>query len=321
MAHYAEHVLPVLQKLPNEVRGKLYAPRPVDREIRNLYGVPVESGTVANSTAPLLCAGFQDLRYGRRPKCLIQHGVGQRYLMPDGKPLDSPSFAGGGGKEAVSLFIVPSQRVADLELARYPQAQAAVVGSPKLDEWLKVPNPRNGVVAVTFHWAQHAARELPEAGWAFETWRDTIAALAKVRPVIGTCHPRAAREIPAWYQSVGIEYVPRFADLLPRAEILVLDTSSAGFEWAALDRPTVWLRGRDWTDIKHGLRFGDPLPGPELGADLADEEHVPSLIAAIELSRERYALARAEVRQRVFDGFVDGNASRRAADAIVALMG
>lgn len=583
VAHYAEHLQPILDALPDALRGSMYAPRPVDAEVRAL-GIACENGTVLNSTAPILAAGYQDLRYARRPKVLVQHGAGQTYCLgpqtlvlrsdlrwvpisdlcigdelpafeeektepkgrqwrrsfvlstravvqpcyqllladgtkviasadhrwlkrnrqcyewlptdrlrdratwnsghstkllrsfspwqedrswgaaylaaafdgegsftqttrdgrqnrvmltftqkenamletvehellargfrftkaaprngvvhlkmlggstealrfigsirprrllanyrqfdggqmravpvevlesefigdqeviaietstrtffaegyashnclPDGSPLDSPSFAGGPGHELADLFLCPSERVAALERARYGKP-AVAVGCPKLDAWTRIPRPRNPrpTVAVTFHWDQRAATEIPEAGWAWPTWRDTIEALSKEMTVLGHAHPRAARELRPWWESIGVEYVPRAVDLLARADCLVLDNSSLGFEWAALDRPTVWLRGADWTSTPHGLpRFLDAvgvphdvaarfLPGPELGA-WALRYGTRELRDAIEMSVERFVLARMQSHQRVYDGLIDGRSARRAADVILA---
>lgn len=323
IAHYAEHCWPVLQAIEPDLRGEMFAPRPVDAEVRAL-GIPCNAGTVLNSTAPLIVGGAQDLRYARRPKCLLQHGAGQTYKLPDGSPLESSSFAGGPGHDLADLFLCPSQRVADLELARYLKARAAVVGVPKLDEWITVPNPHNGVIAVTFHWNQRASSEVPEAGWAFPSWRETIEGLAKTRTIIGHAHPRAARELRPWWESIGVEFVPNAADLLPRAEVLIADSTSLAFEWAALDRPTVWLRGTDWNpDANHGLRFGEQLPGPDLRADLDPSVvSVGALVAAVEDAQgERWGPVRAEVAERVYGGFPDGRASVRAAQAILTLMG
>lgn len=316
-AHYAEHLAPILDALPADRRGILFAPRNIAREVTDrLPGVPCVVGHADSpSTAPLLVGGYQDLPYGRRPKVLVQHGAGQRY-----EGVESGSFAGGPGHEAADLFLCPRAETAAAEHARYRQP-AVVVGCPKLDGWARIPTPErgltNGTIAVTFHWHQYVktvdGRPIPEAGWAWETWRDRIAQLAKVRTVIGHTHPRARRELEAWWAELGVEYVPNAVDLLARADTLILDNSSIGYEWAALDRHTVWLRGADWTDIPHGLRFGDPLPGPELAADATMDD----LLAAVgEPDLLRWKFARAEVTDRVY-GVRPGRAADVAAQALL----
>lgn len=324
VAHYAIHIEPVLAALPPHLRGGMYAPRPVDAEVRAL-GIPCESGTAPNpSSMPLLIGGYQDARYGRRPKAMVSHGAAQTYILPDGSPLQSGSFAGGPGHEAIDLFLYPSERACELERVRYPNATATAVGVPKLDAWSRVPNPRNGVIAITFHWNQHASSQVPECGTCWPEWRDTIAALAKVRPVLGHAHPRAAREMRPWWDAIGVEYVPNAADLLPRAEVLVADNTSLLAEWAALDRPVVYLRGSDWTDTLHGLpRFAGEgtLPGPELGPWALRLDPVRELNDAIEASRAAFMIARAASRASVYDNLVDGKASGRAASAIMERFG
>ncbi len=319
--HYAEHVLPVLAAIPDELRGDLYAAPNIARELDG----PVKWGSAPNSSMPLLVGTFQDLVWSRRPKVLVNHGAGQTY-----NGVVHGSYAGGPGHEQADLFICPNERVAQVERDRYPNARAVAVGCPKLDAWARIPRPHNDppVIAVTFHWQawlhDEDGKPVPEAGWAFDTWKDTIADLAKRGvTVLGHGHPRAQRWLRAHWNEMGVEYVPRAVDLLSRADCLVLDNSSLGFEWAALDRPTVWLRGEDWRpdDVTgHGLRFGEPLPGPELGAWAAQPEMLNTVASAINTSMQLFVLARAEVRARVY-GKVDGLASRRAADAVLRLAG
>lgn len=308
-AHYAEHLWPIIEALPVDRRGIIYAPRSVVHEITRDYPEirAVVGFAPSPSRAPCLCGGYQDLPYGRRPKVLVNHGAGQTY-----RNVESPSFAGGPGHEGADLFLCPNEHAAELEQARYGK-DAYAVGCPKLDGWASVPAPEPGVVAVTFHWRQYvktlSGDKAPESSWAWETWRERIAKLAQQRTVLGHCHPRARRELEAWWAQIGVEYVPRAQDLLARADTLILDNSSLGFEWAAIDRHTVWLRGADWRHTMHGLRFGDPLPGPELESDRG----VGDLMEAIdERASLRWSFARTEVRERVY-GKWDGNAAGRAA--------
>lgn len=339
LAHYQEHLQPILDALPDDRRGLLYGPRETARELLR-DGTACEVGYGASpSSAPLLVAGFQDLRYGDRPKVLVQHGAGQTYGNCD----RYGSYAGGPGHEAASLHLVPSERVAELERARYPQARAVAVGAPKLDGWARIPNPRNGVVAVTFHWDQYLRdnddQPIPESGNALGEWWDTITAFAKqtARPILGHAHPRLARDMAAYWASIGVEYVPRAVDLLHRAEILVADNTSLAFEWAALDRPVVFLRGEGWRNIHGPPRFIDPaaldpltdaawpvsLPGPEIGTwavRRGPQYAVRELADACETSRSRFVLAREAATVATY-GSLPGGAAQRAADAILTTFG
>lgn len=314
MSGYASHLIPVLNALPEERRGSLYAPSNLRHEMPD--GTRYDLPRAYESTAPVIVGGYQDIRFaGRRPVCLVNHGAGQRYSDAP----DSPSYDGGAGRERVGLFLCPNQASVDANLARYPQARGAAVGCVKLDEYVKIPKPENDppVVAVAFHWNCVVS---PEAGWAFPTWRDAIAELSKSMKVLGHGHPRARRELEPWYQSVGIETAWTVEELLARADVLVVDNSSLGFEWAACDRPTVWLDDETWRDdVKHGLRFGEELPGAVMEWPLS---HSAEALAAVVLEFARYPDAPPEVarRRRVLErvyGPVDGKASARAAAAIM----
>lgn len=306
--HYAEHITPILDALPADRRGRVYTMRNLKRDMPGSTDQPVPQDT----TDPILVGGFTDLpRCGRRPKVLVQHGAGQTYVSDN----DSGSYVGGAGHESVDLFICPNERSADLERARYPHADAVAVGCPKLDEWRTVPMPRNGVVAVTFHWDCHY---VPEARWAWPTWREAVAELARVRPVLGHAHPRAARELEPWWETIGVEYVARARELLDRADVLVADNTSLAYEWAACDRPVVFIDSEFWRrDARHGLRFGEPLPGPTAGADGS----VPVLRDLVRLSAAdpgRWAERRREVSERVY-ACPSGRSAPLAAAAVLAL--
>lgn len=341
-AHYAEHLRPILDALPDGLRGDMYAPQNVARDVDG----PVKLGMAPNSSMPLLVGVYSDLVWARRPKVLVQHGAGQTYFS-----VNHGSYAGGPGHEQADLFLCPNERCADLERMRYPHARAVAVGCPKLDAWARIRRVRActcdhgtdqstlttcnrcegtgrppATIAVTFHWRAFLkdaqSKMVPEAGTAFDTWRDTIAELARTFPgrVLGHGHPKEQRWLRPHWDEMGIEYVPRAVDLLARADCLVLDNSSLGFEWAALDRPTVWLRGADWRPdeaTNHGLRFGERLPGPELGTWAVGK--VDELVDAVNISMERYVLARAEVRQRVYGG-IPGGWAGRAAVAVLDLV-
>jgi hypothetical protein len=321
MAHYADHLLPIMAALPDDRRGCLYVPSQLSREFPRgsavLWdGVPVSvvvGRQAPSGDDPLLVGGYQDLPYSRRPKVLVNHGAGQTYAGAD-----HPSYVGGPAHEAADLFLVARPELAEIELAHYPRARAVSVGCPKLDAWRKIPKPNNmnAVVAVTFHWDAHIG--VPEAGSAWRTWRDTIAELARrTGQVIGHAHPRAARELAPWWESIGVEYVADPEDLLRRCDCLVLDNSSLGFEWAALDRPTVWLDDASWDPhAEHGLRFGEELPGPRLAASYAGD--VGELVDAINQSLRYFVLARAAVARRVYQPLWGG--SQVAAQAVLDLI-
>ena len=310
-ASYFDHVVPIWLALPEELRGAVYAPRNLRGQLPET--VRVEWSTPPSSAFPLIVAGYQDLRYARRPKVLVNHGAGMTYLG-----VDSPSYAGGPGRDAADLFLHPNERAAALDRARYPHARSVAVGCPKLDEWKTVSAPGDGTVAVTFHWDCFV---VPETRSAWPAWRDTIAELAKHVHVVGHAHPRARRELEPWWQSIGVEYVPHARDLLDRADVLVADNTSLLFEWAACGRPTVWLRSPLWRNhIEHGLRFGEQLPGPEIEArHAADIDQLYRAISEETVDATVFHRIRPVVAARVY-GPDDRCASVRAADAVLSLI-
>ena len=103
---------------------------------------------------------------------------------------------------------------------------------------------------------------MPELRWAWPRFRHAIVRLAAKYTVIGHGHPRAMADLAPWYQRAGIEVVPDFADVCRRADLLVFDNSSVGFEFASTGRPVVVLEPYHYRrGVHHGLRFWDAVPG------------------------------------------------------------
>jgi hypothetical protein len=306
--HYLDHLLPVFDALPDDRKGNVYVPSDLRPRPR---GERIRFGTPPSSDAPLIVAGFQDLRYAHRSKVLLNHGAGQRYAN-----VDSPSYAGGPGREQVGLFLEPNRASADANLARYPTARAAVVGCPLLDGWTKIPAPGDGTIGVAFHWPCHLVtvddENVPESGWAWLSWRDTIAELAKVRHVLGHGHPRARRHLEAWWAELGVEAVWSPTELLARCDTVVIDNSSFAYEAAACGRGVVLLDDASWRpEVEHGLRFWRDIPGSHLMPSAA----LKGLLHEID-NVDWHAQHRQKVVERVY-GPVDGHASERAAQAIL----
>lgn len=303
-SHYASHLLPIRDALPPDRRGVFYVPSNLRHEVRGEF---VRYSWPSSSDAPLLVAGASDLNRSNRPRVLINHGAAQRY-----NGIESASYDGGPGRESVGLFLVPNQASADANLARYPGARAAVVGCPRLDTLTRISlnDDALGTVAVAFHWPCTIA---PEAGWAWPTWRDALAQLSRERKVLGHCHPRARNQLLNWFGAERIEFVATTEELLARAEILIVDNSSLGMEWAACDRPVVFIDDASWDpNATHGPpRFGCELPGPNAGAS----GELGALVEAID-DTQWYVERRRVVAHRVYE-HVDGHASERAAAAIL----
>jgi hypothetical protein len=298
--HYTEHLLPVYFALPTLERGNFYAPASIFPLLASEGIHPLQASPPLD-TRPIVVASAKDMkRCGTRPLALLEHGAGQTY-----QGIDSPSYPGGTERDRVKLFLCPSQRVVDLNRARY-RASTAVVGCPKLDRWQRVagepmPPPRaDTTIAFAFHWD---CRVVPEARWAFPAFQEAIVRLAKSSPyrLVGHGHPRVLPWLAEFYRSHGIEVIEQLDDVLATADLYVCDNSSSMYEAAfaglpvlALDAP--WYRH----DVEHGLRFWDCVPGLRSGHDENLEEAIElALLDPLPLRAQREAAARAVYEQPV----------------------
>lgn len=334
--HYLDHLYPVWAALPDELRGDVTcwgwraAARAAD------LGVDF---TIAREPAadrpdvvrPVLVAGFTDMRDCRgRPIALLEHGAGQTYLG-----FDHGGYVGGPDREPVGLFLCPSQRVADLNQARYPDAQVAVVGCPKLDPWHEwralrsSGTPRPGpptvrpfgpppVVAVSFHWAwEGEVGNIPEARGAWPAYRPVLADLVAAFPtVLGHSHPRLWDIRAPKMADLGMRPVQDFDTVLAAADCYVTDISSTGWEAASVGIPVVWCDA-PWyrPDVPHGLRFG---PEADLVGHrcLGPEDLVGTVTAALTDCDEGRQEARGRALDRIY-AHRDGSATQAAVAALV----
>lgn len=226
MPHYRAHLEPILALIPHATE------RTSDEDVA-------------------LVAAHRDLRIARkagfRRFILGQHGIGQSYSN------DHPSYPGGRDNGDVGLFLAPNAHSADRWRRAYPQSSVAIVGSPIIDGL-----PRRGgddgppVVAVSFHWECSAA---PESRSARREFAAVLPSLADHYQVIGHGHPRIPNLARFWAH-LGIEYVPDFREVCRRADVLVFDNSSVGYEFASTGRPVVVVNSRNYRrSQEHGLRF------------------------------------------------------------------
>jgi hypothetical protein len=208
----------------------------------------------------VLVASYADLVAVRpHPRIvLMQHGIGQSYSSTN------PAYPGGRDNDDVGLFLVPGGHPAQRWRDAYPDARVEVVGSPRLDD---LPRRNAGpiTIAVTSHW------RFPVLHHYHSVLRDLAAAF----PVIGHGHPRA--KLGRFWNTRAVEYVPDFADVCRRADLLIGDNTSALYEFASTGRPVVVLNGPEYRDMpNHGLRFWDAA---EVGVNVW---HPDELIPAVE---------------------------------------
>lgn len=310
LPHYAAHLRPVWDALPDDRRGTWWGPHG-DREMPSTDPTP---------RRPLLVASYLDAqRYSHRPVILLEHGAGQSY---GGDPVSArhPSYAGGDGWDHALAFLSPSEQVADRWRARYPSTPAVVVGAPVLDRWhgVTVPTPIRPLVVIAFHWDCLLVPETRSAWWHYE--QGLAAAVEQLTAdgfrVAGHSHPRWRHQLSNKYRRSGITVVDRFDDVMASASVLVADNSSAMYEFAATDRPVVALNAPWYRhDVDHGLRFWSHVPGVSI-------DHPSELALHVQLAysdddafapRRRAAVAHAYAH-------LDGRASERAASAVLDVL-
>ena len=313
--HHLSHLAPVWLALDPSIRARLFVgfDQPT-REAAVRYGIDAHQGLPPPSDVPVLVASGNELVAVKRA-ILLEHGAGQTY-----QGLTHAAWPGGEGRDNVMLFVVPNERVAAANRARYPHIPNAIVGSPHVEalrtlDPYPLPVPR---VALSTHW--EASQLVPElrSGWAF--FERVYEKMCRDNPdaFVIHGHPRHA-DFCSWKaREWGVEYEPNFAQLTQRAWLYVTDNSSTLYEWAALNRPVVavsppWYR----RDVEHGLRFWTHSdPGPQV----FDPSDLESAILLAICDPPSAAKRRQEIVRELFGADLSRGASRRAADAIAEVM-
>lgn len=247
--HYFAHLSAIWRAIPAELRGTVYA-------APSVTGVPNTqplSGAGKDRGNLTLVAGHPDLVRLRYPNgVLIEHGCGQSYSNRH------PAHPGGDRRDKARLFLHPNQQAADRDKARYPAARVEIIGSPRLVELQMIPRQPKGdrpTVAILARWPSTVARE---SGSAWGHWRNAYQSLADSGDyhVLGHAHPRSWSAMHRQYQRMGIEPVPRFEDIIARADCVIFENSSSGYEAAGCGIPVVVLDSPQMRqNIQHGLRF------------------------------------------------------------------
>lgn len=280
---------------------------------------------------PTLIAGMADASIvpHARPLALMDHGVGQSYAN-----CEHASYNGGEHRERVSLFLYSSPLALTINAARWPDATHAHVGPTRLDKWLwPGPVPARPVMGPTVAFAWHWNLTIvPETQWAFSYYLPVLEQLAHDSPfkLLGHAHPKAWESIDGHYERLGIEQVRDPDEVMARADLVCFDNTSFGYECAAVGIPVLALDAPFYRDVpRQPPRFYDQVPGLRLrayreqgsgcGPVFPDwgPHHLADAIRVALNDDAELAAKREEVVFDVYGDTLDGQASRRAADAIM----
>lgn len=313
--HYVHHMQPIIDALRDHgVDVKVWSSRHNTDWGDYIHPTEIEGmGTrlwlVASSMDAEKCVG-QRLIY-------LEHGSGQTYTA-DEHGQHANGYSSGRMDDAV-MFLCPNLFVLNRREKNYPKVPSYLIGCPKMDEFY-VGEGHGDVyedtVALAFHWLCGVC---DEARSAWEHYRPHLNKIVLglrrhgVR-VVGHSHPRIYKRVSYHYERHGIEWWDH-DEVMWHAAVLAVDNSSLGYEFASLDRQTVWMNA-PWyrRSCHHGLRFWDQIPGPQ--AD-NHEELIDKILTTFE--RDDWKEKRREVTDLVYP-LRDGNSARRAAMAIQTLL-
>jgi len=261
---YIDHIAPVWDALADNNIGSFYVPQELfgyaqSKLKHHLYLYSYENNSLSTfSDCPILVASYGDMKYCHRMNpdrriFMMEHGTGHGFgtsAYPNGP----------GERDCVSLFLPPNQYTAD-KIHTVRSTPCEVIGTPKLD-WVVDQDltqyrlhPRT--VCISFH---HGGknRKPPEAGSAFEHYKDIIPELKKQFNLVAHGHPLSrVRDIP-FYASIGVPFIDDFEQVMRVADVYVNDLSSTLYEFITTGKPVIvmnapWFR----RDVQHGLRFWD----------------------------------------------------------------
>lgn len=326
----ADHLAPVWRNLPAALKGAWVCTenvadycRSLNLDIVALPGDPTSRGRVKVSEylrgrpGFCVCAYFGDLRCSQdadRESVLFEHGTGQRYK--------GHRKRGWEGKlpnnQGVRALLSPNEYWAGIRRQTEPTIPVHVVGTPKLDRYVAWRKERTSppTVAISFRWK---CQVCPECTGSFEYWQRYLPYLLEHWQVLGHVHPQmwGENKVLPWYESVGIEPVKHFDEVLRRADLYSIDNSSTLFEFAATNRPVLVLNPPTYRrDVHHGLRFWEFA---DVGVNCDGRKQLVAKVGEALEDPERVRRRRKEVSSILFPHL--GNATQRAVEVLAELAG
>lgn len=319
--HLVDHLAPIWQALPPTERGTFWiSGRHLAPETQARYHFPTQWGhPTPNTQTTTMVANANDLQHIPLPRraIFVEHGAGQWYRDIDGHV----AYSGGKGRERVELFLTLNPTTAAREEVATPKARVVIVGSPRLDRLARRAHQRTWirsrpVVALCWHWD---CRLVPETRSAWPYYREAVRRLAATGrvEVLGHGHPRAFPKLAGEYTKLGIEPVERFDDVVGRADLVVVDNTSAGPEAAACGIPVLWVNAPEYRgEVWHGGRFWDWPRGQVTCAD--PEQFGRAVGEALAMAYESHtARSRERMVAEVYPRWTRGRAARLAVAAIM----
>lgn len=315
---FADHLAPIWLALPDEVKDGFYARGRAAARAKEL-GIEVDGVGQARQKELVLVASYEDhRRAGQAKTILLNHGAGQTYTG-DPDAADHPSYSGGRDRSRVSLFLCPSER--DAEVCRVAGGRAVAVGSPRLDAHHGLPVKQRSdppVVAISFHSDVHVCSETRSA---FAHYQQAIIDVARDPncpfDLLGHGHPRWGEFMAKFWKRIGVPFARHFDEVLEKADLYACDNSSTLYEFASTNRPVLVLNA-PWyrRNVEHGLRFWSGIPGVQISRGTDFVQGVEWAMSDDPMVED----ARRDGVRAAYGDLCDGQATRRAVDAIVGLL-
>lgn len=324
--HYIDHIAPVWERLPKDVRHNFYVPEGIaDYAKSKLQGSSQYlfqyERVFPQDDSPILVCAYGDLIAAHRNNIsrkiiYMEHGTGHAF--------GTAAYPNGVGKrDYVDLFLAPNDYTRRL-IHSVRDTHVEVIGTPKMDiyygafqEMQRMTDligvPANPTIAIAFHWGdKHSVP--PESGSAYEHYKNILPELAKRYSVIAHGHPIAQHIYKPEFIRMGIPWIDTFDQVLQKADIYINDISSTLYEFVVTGKPVIILNA-PWfrRDVNWGIRFWDYS---DVGINVDEPEE---LFTAINTTVEDYKNVRIIQRGRMIENLYPylGMSAQRAADIIM----
>jgi len=328
-SHYMDHMAPIWPYIPERMKGQwVIAAKDIEaahknqipeRDLHIVRGQRYRDGIPIEDNGLMLVSAAGDMTIAKKHcpgsthLAMMEHGVG--LVFPN-----NAAYAGNiGSRRFANLFLAPNSKIQALTARKFPQTPNIIIGTPKMQllrDFRKNSSrdrAKEVTVAIGFHWDGNTI--CPEAGNCFDYYREWLPMLNAKWKLIGHCHPREVNTIVPYYESMGIEYVADFEDVVRRADVYVNDCSPTMYEAAALGIPVVILNKPEFRrEVDFGIRFWDYTDiGPHVN-------HPEELMIAIEAqlqeaSASYYYAKMAKVRNDLYP-FMDAGGAIAARELV-----